>query len=107
MEDGETLKECAIRETIEETGHDCQIIEDNEIAKIEYVTSKGEEVEVHFYIAIDNGLYIGKIDENDREDTIWLEIDKIEQTLSHDNLKDFWNSIKIQIENKVKNITKT
>lgn len=99
LEKGETIKECAIRETIEETGHDCQIVEDNEISKIEYVTSKGEEVEVHFYLAIDSGLYKGKIEEKDKEETVWLDIDKIEKNLSHENLKELWKSIKNQVEN--------
>lgn len=107
LEKGETIKECAIRETVEETGHDCQIIEDKEIAKIEYVTSKGEEVEVHFYLAIDAGLHIGEIDEKDREDTIWLDINEVEETLSHENLKEFWKSIENQVEVKIENITKT
>lgn len=55
LEKGETIQECAIRETIEETGHNCHVVGDKEIAKIRYMSSKGEEVENYFYLAVDDG----------------------------------------------------
>ena len=45
-----------IRETIEETGHDCKLYSDEPIDIINYKDSKGEDVEVYFYIAIDQRL---------------------------------------------------
>lgn len=49
LEAGETIKECAIRETIEETGHEVKITAD-EIGIIKYITPKGENVENHMQI---------------------------------------------------------
>lgn len=47
LENGETLKECAIRETEEETGHTCSIINEKEIGILKYLTPAGENVELH------------------------------------------------------------
>ena len=55
LEDGETIKECAIRETIEETGHEVEILGD-EIDIMKYKSSGNEDVENHFFIGIDMGL---------------------------------------------------
>ena len=63
LEKGETIQECAIRETIEETGHNCHVVGDKEIAKIRYMSSKGEEVENYFYLAVDDGVYEKEIKE--------------------------------------------
>lgn len=98
LEAGETLQECAIRETVEETGHDCHIQEEKEIAIIRYTTPRGENVENYFYIAIDDGIYQEKIDEKDKEMTAWEKFDNVESTLSHENLKDLWNEIKGKVK---------
>ena len=55
LESGETLEECAIRETEEETGRICHIVKNIEIEPIEYVTPKGEDVINYHYVAIDDG----------------------------------------------------
>ena len=98
LEEGEDLRQCAIRETIEETGHKCSVVGEKEIAIINYITPKGVDVEVHFYLAIDEGIYLGKINEEDKEETIWVDIDKVEETLSYQDLKDLWNSVRAQVE---------
>ena len=98
LEQGEDLRQCAIRETIEETGHKCSVVGEKEIAIINYITPKGVDVEVHFYLAIDEGIYLGKINEEDKEETIWVDIDKVEETLSYQDLKDLWNSVRAQVE---------
>ena len=103
LEKGETLQECAIRETIEETGHACHIYINKEISKINYISSKGENVENYFYVAIDDGIYNGNIEEKDKEETIWKEIEEIENTLSHENLKEFWKKIKGEIKKIIEN----
>ena len=53
IEEGETLEECAVRETEEETGRKNYIVE--KLEKLNYITGKGEEVELHMYLAIDDG----------------------------------------------------
>ena len=52
LEEGETLQECAIRETEEETGRKNHLADEKEIDIIKYITSRGEDVELYMYIAI-------------------------------------------------------
>ena len=95
LEEGETLEECAIRETEEETLRKNHIVE--ELETVNYVTSKGEDVELHFYIAIDDGETDKNIVEEDKEENIWVEIDEVEDKLTFDNLKTVWNNSKEKI----------
>ena len=97
LEDGETIKECAIRETIEETGHEVEILGD-EIDIIKYKSSGNEDVENHFFIGIDMRLTNKFIAKKDREKTDWFRIDEIEDRLSYENLKKFWKSAKENVE---------
>ena len=97
LEDGETIKECAIRETIEETGPEVEILGD-EIDIIKYKSSGNEDVENHFFIGIDMGLTNKFIAKKDREKTDWFRIDEIEDRLSYENLKKFWKSAKENVE---------
>ncbi len=92
MDEGETLEECAIRETAEETKRDCEIVKDIAPTIERYTTPKGEECECYMYVAIDTGK-----SDNDSTDThymYWVEIDKVEETLSFDSLKREWNKVK-------------
>lgn len=95
LEEGETLEECAIRETEEETGRKNHIVE--ELETVRYVTSKGEEVELHFYIAIDDGETNKNIVEEDREENIWAELDEVENKLTFNNLKRVWDNSKEKV----------
>lgn len=97
LEEMETIKDCAIRETIEETGHEVEILGD-EINVIRYKSSGGENVENHFFIGIDIGITNKKIAEKDKERTEWFEIDKIEEKLAYQNLKNIWKEIKPKVE---------
>lgn len=97
LERGETLKQCAIRETREETGHDCDLISDNEIAVLRFTNSIGEKIENYFYLAIDDGIYEEKIEEEDKEILVWKNIEEVEEVLSYQNLKEFWLTIKEKI----------
>ena len=98
LEKGETLKECAIRETEEETGHTCKLLKDKEIQITKYVTPSGEKVETHFYLAKDTGLVTRYIDPKDKEETHWINIDDVEDKLIYQNLKDLWKNIKDDIK---------
>ncbi len=94
MEFGEDVKECAIRETIEETARDVAIIKDNPIYLNKYITSSGEEVECIFYLAKDLGEYKGEIAEADRELCEWFDIDEVEKKLTYKDLQEMWESVK-------------
>ena len=95
MEEGETLEECAIRETEEETGRKNHIVE--KLENIYYTTSRGEEVELHFYLNVDDGKTKKEIDESDKEESIWVCIDEVESKIQFDNLKRFWNHSRIKV----------
>ena len=101
LEKFETIIDCAIRETIEETGHEVKIISD-EISITRYKSSSGENVENHFFIGIDMGLTNKKIEDKDKEQTEWFTIDEIEGKLEYQNLKEMWKKIKPKIENIIK-----
>ena len=103
LKEMETIRDCAKRETIEETGHEVEILGD-EVSIIRYKGSAGEDVENHFFIGIDIGLTDKTIAENDKEQTEWIEIDEVEEKLAYQNLKDTWKKIKpkiIQITNEL------
>ena len=76
LEEMETIRDCARRETIEETGHEVEIIGE-EISIIRYKSSGGEYVENHFFVGIDTGLTDKKIAKNCKEETEWFEINKV------------------------------
>ena len=101
LEEGEKIEECAIRETIEETGHECHLIK--EIAKINYSNPSGEDVENYFFIAMDDGVSKKHINEIDKEETIWKDFSEIENTLSYENLIELWNNIKNEVKEIIDN----
>ena len=53
IESGEEVLDCAIRETIEETGHDAKLYSNEPIFINSYKISAHEDVEVYFYLAED------------------------------------------------------
>ncbi len=103
LEEGETIEECAIRETKEETGHNCHIIGNREIAVVHYNTPKGENVENYYYLAIDDGITNETILEQYKEESVWKDVKEIEKTLSYQNIKEMWNDIKTHIESVINN----
>ncbi|MBQ3695587.1 MAG: NUDIX domain-containing protein [Alphaproteobacteria bacterium] len=97
LEPGETLQECAIRETAEETKRDCQLLSDKEIGIIRYnTTEQGDPCEVYMYLAQD----IGHSDNTSTEvhDLKWVNWDSVEKKLTYQNLKDFWNGVKDSVK---------
>ena len=97
LEKDETLQECAIRETEEETGHTCSLINEKEIGILKYVTPAGEDVELHLYLAKDTGIVTRKINPKDKEETLWIDIEKVEEKILYQDLKELWLNMKNNI----------
>ena len=96
MEENETLVECALRETAEETKRDGKLLEEEPIYIEEYVTPSGEDVRLYYFLAEDIGP-----SNNDCEDThptFWLPFEEVYDKLSYENLKKVWNAVKEKVE---------
>lgn len=94
LEENETLIECAIRETAEETKRIAKII-DNEPLISTYTTPSGEDCICYMYIALD----CGKSDNDslDTHDVYWINIDEVENVLSYESLIQDWKKNKNKI----------
>ena len=94
LEKGETIIECAKRETEEETGRKIEIVSNKELGILSYITKKGENVDTYLYLALDQGILDKKIPDDLKEKLEWIEFDKVEEVLTHDDLKYFWDANK-------------
>ena len=95
LEKGETLEKCAVRETEEEAGRKNHIIEN--LGAVNYITEKGEDVELYLYLAIDDGRSHEIIEENLKEKLYWFSVDEVEVKLKYDDMKSFWKKTKQRI----------
>ena len=98
LEEGETLTECAVRETEEETGRKNHLVEEKELDIVRYITSKGENVELHLYLAIDDGKTGKEIPEELKEEPVEVYIDDVEEKIQFENLKEFWIKSKQKVK---------
>lgn len=103
LEKGETLAECAIRETEEETLRANHLLFNKEIAVISYTSAIGENVENHMFISIDDGPTSKDIPLCDREIFEWVDYENVGNKLTFQNLINFWNNIKELIYNLLEN----
>lgn len=89
LESGETVEECAIRETAEETKRDCKIIRQIKPDIQRYTTPRGEKCTCHMYVASDIGA--SENQSLDTHDLIWVKYEDVEQKLSYESLKIMWH----------------
>lgn len=96
LEPNETLKECAIRETAEETKRDCLLLKEEPIYIENYITPSGEDVEMYYFLAKD----IGKSNNTslDTHPTFWIPFDEVYEKLTYPSLKKLWNEIKNNVK---------
>ncbi len=97
LEEGESLLQCAVRETEEETLRKNHLIGDKEIGIIKYDTPEERNVEVYYYLSIDDGKTLKDIPEKDREVLVWKDIDEVNDLLTYDNLKEMWANVKDKV----------
>ena len=95
LEEGETLKECAIRETAEEIKRVAEIVDDD--AYIErYITPKGERCACHMFIAIDKG--ISDNTSTDTHEVVWVDYDEVVSKLTYRSLEMSWRRVRDKIK---------
>ena len=92
VNEGESLKEAAIRETAEETKRLAEILDKYEPFVEKYTTPRGEKCACYMFFALDKGKSNNQSE--DTHDIIWVSFDKVEEILSYDSLKNTWNSVK-------------
>lgn len=89
IEPYETIKECALRETIEETGRECVLLTNEPIAINKYTNYEGEII-TYLYLAKDTGKTKRNIAEKDKETFRWIPFDEVANTLTYPDLKTTW-----------------
>ena len=97
LEKNETLTECAIRETAEETKRVANIIKENPIYIEHYINSNNEESDVYYYLAIDNGH--SDNDSLEVHELVSIEPNKVYDTLTFNSLKQVWINVKDEVNN--------
>lgn len=105
LEEGETLQECAVRETEEETGRKNHLISQDEISIMEYITPLGEDVKLYFYLAIDDGQTDKEFEEDLKEELVWVSPEEMMDKLTYENLKEFWLKVEDKVNDVFNNIT--
>jgi 8-oxo-dGTP diphosphatase len=92
LESGESLLECAIRETNEETKREVRLLINEEIYVEKYTDSNKNECECHYFLVED----AGKSNNTSLEvhDLVWTDFEKVESLLSYESTKEVWNNIK-------------
>lgn len=88
LEEGETLIECAIRETAEETKRDVKLISEKPVAEVVYVDGSADKSIVEYYLAVDIGPSANT--STDTHELVWKDLEEVEAVLTYPELKDIW-----------------
>lgn len=92
IENNETEEECAIRETFEEVGIRVKV-DPNLRFTINYFVHENVLKEVVFFVGSLVGSDEVVIQEDEVEDAFWIDIDKVYDILTFNNLKDMWLNV--------------
>lgn len=93
LEKNETLEQCAIRETEEETGRKCHTLSSRAAFVIRYQSEENEESEVHYFIATDDGKLDTFVPEELREELVWTPVHEVSSKLTYEDLKLLWKKV--------------
>lgn len=91
IEKNETEQECALRETLEETGIKAKINPKYRFS-IKYLVHEKTPKEVIYFISHLEGSEKITIQEEELSDAFWVNIEDVKNILSFDNLKKLWES---------------
>lgn len=100
LEENETLIECAIRETAEETKRKVKILLENPVYIEKYINSNNERAVVYYYLALDDGN--SDNDSLEVHELVWVEPNKVCDILTFNSLKNMWFHIQSEVENVLK-----
>lgn len=89
IEKNESEEECAYRETLEEVGVKCDI-DSNLRFKVNYLVHNNIPKEVIYFIGYLVGSSDIHIQEEEVEEAFWIDINKVYDILTFDNLKEMW-----------------
>ena len=103
LEKGETLLECAVRETEEETLRKNHLLNGNVVAIDRYSSGEENDVETYYYLAIDDGETSKDIPLKDREEILWKNVNEVYNLLTYNNLKEICVRIKDEVINVMEN----
>ena len=96
VEGNETEEETAKREVKEETNIDVEIIKGKRYTE-EYITNKGNDKEVIYFIAKKISGEIKK-QESEIENIEWVEIEEVENRLTYNNSKELFKKVLEEIK---------
>ncbi len=103
IEGEESLSECALRETEEETGRMCHLLRNEVIGVNSYKNCNEGTIDTYMYLALDDGESKKVFREEDKEELVWVKISEVENKLTYPNLKEFWLKIIQNIDFKATN----
>lgn len=96
QEKDESIMECAIRETEEETQCLPEILAS--LPTQTYTDSNAEKCAVYWFLARSLCKTHKQIAEELKHKLIWVDLNKVEEKLSYQNLKELWNDIKEKVQ---------
>ena len=100
VEEGESLIDCAIRETNEETKRNCEILIPEPIYIENYITPGGEDVIMYYFLAKDIGP--SNNTSEDTHPTFWFPVDEVLNKLPYSGLQIVWKSVIDQVKEYMK-----
>jgi 8-oxo-dGTP pyrophosphatase MutT (NUDIX family) len=88
----ESEVETAIRETKEETNIDV-LVDKTKRYPISYPKSEKIIKEVVYFLATPTDGFVVKKQDSEIADTFWVDMDKVRETLTYDNLRELWDNV--------------